>query len=216
MAHLQEENFTLGLWYAEQRQAALGLNLEDIPLDERYLVELGNGYIGGATLLLEQAVWNASETDANFSHFHIEEHTTDSYLIMDIRRGKQDILLKNLVLNSRFDLLAWYRTSFAEQASETDYDLLTMSDSEIAEISPEDYSDMPGLQSVSDSESEGDDEMELPYPVDASETWDDRIASMAHIFNKLNLTQTEKPARAHRFAVPAAHNILESWPPTFE
>ncbi|KAJ6619378.1 hypothetical protein B0H10DRAFT_2216893 [Mycena sp. CBHHK59/15] len=88
---------------------------------------------------------------------------------------------------------------------------MSISDSEPTESSVEDDSDMPGLQSVSDSE-ESDDDLEIPFPGAANETWGDRMASIAHAFNKWNLTQKEKPARGHQLGDilgMAAHSMLE-------
>ncbi|KAJ7891462.1 hypothetical protein B0H13DRAFT_2340552 [Mycena leptocephala] len=82
--NLQNPGFMLGLWYACERQKAIGLDPRVVPMEDRYLAELGNALIIGARTMLEHAVWDGIDKNAEFSRFHVQDKDYETLTVMDL------------------------------------------------------------------------------------------------------------------------------------
>ena len=157
--HLQNSGFMLSLWYARERQQAIGLDPRDVPMEDRYLAELGDALIIGARVMLEQANWDGSENDSDFSRFHTQDAQDGLLTIMDLPEEIQFLLPRAQLLDQSFDLMAWYRSELEEcKRQDADYVLASLSESEAEMLTYESStdSDMPPLESILDSDSEGE------------------------------------------------------------
>jgi hypothetical protein len=105
-SHLDDPKFKLGLWYAQQRQSALGLESAEVLQEERFLTELGDAYLGGAWIALEHSEWDGSPETEDTCYFTVQEKDEDYYTVFDLRNDTQALLLKNSLRNPQFDLIA--------------------------------------------------------------------------------------------------------------
>ncbi|KAJ7736971.1 hypothetical protein DFH07DRAFT_966653 [Mycena maculata] len=193
---LVDPEFQIGLWYAQQRQLALGLNVDDVLLTERYTTELRDPYLGGAAILLEHAECNGDHSETNFSRIVLEERDPETYLVKDLLLEREELLVKEFLKNPDFDLVAWYRVAFSTQLLESDYDLASVgesseydmlsNESELTESLDDESDEPPELRdtdSDSDPETEVETEIAYAYPVgQAWETFEDRMNAIVQTF----------------------------------
>ncbi|KAK6989003.1 hypothetical protein R3P38DRAFT_2803946 [Favolaschia claudopus] len=161
---IEDPTFKLGLWYAQQRQAELGFDSNEPLDDERFITELGDAYLGGAAVLLEQSEWDGSLEGSENLIFHCQDKDEQYYTAL---------LSKDSLRNPKFDLMAWKRSAFVLTATDSvdaDYDFMSVSESEVEKLlateseiteDSDDCADMPPLVSVSNSSNEDDEDATL-------------------------------------------------------
>jgi hypothetical protein len=182
---LEDAEFQPGLWYARKRHEIMGLDPEIVPLEEWYLIEMGDGLIQGATIALDKSFpWD-------FGRFIINEEPDGVLNIHDHVLNAEVSLPKSQLRDESFDLTAWYRlTTRVTDFSTAEMDTLTPSESEtgwslldtemkLSSNDEDDWSSMPDLKSVSNSEEEGvaPSGWDLPQPIygDPEETFESRL-----------------------------------------
>ncbi|KAJ7020996.1 hypothetical protein C8F04DRAFT_1315473 [Mycena alexandri] len=126
---------------------------------DRYLAELGDALIIGTCAKLEQAAWNGSKDNSEFSRFHVQDASDGMLTILDLPQEIQFLLPRTRLLDQNFDLIAWYRSELEDcKRKDAEYDLATISESDAELLTYESSADsvMPLLESVSDSDNEGE------------------------------------------------------------
>ncbi|KAJ7616563.1 hypothetical protein FB45DRAFT_1105783 [Roridomyces roridus] len=210
-ALLEDFEFQPGLWYARQRLEVMGLDPNDAPLEERYLLGLGDALLDGASTILDMAF-------GGFQRRPVREGPNGILLISDTIWGIATELPRALLRNEEFDLLAWY---LSERGVSNDWTADLLPDVRTAshdwtyanhqwldDISSEEASDsgsMPALESVSASSS--DEELSVPMaevpriviPGHSDEEFESRTWLWAHA--------NEEHDRRLRSCVPRAHRI---------
>ncbi|KAJ7353162.1 hypothetical protein DFH08DRAFT_987264 [Mycena albidolilacea] len=151
-AHLRDTRFELGLWFARERQRAIGCDPLFVPLEERYTAELGDALMIGARTMLEHAHWDGVENSSMFSHFHIQDATEGKLTIMDFEEELQFLLPRALLLDQKFDLVGWFGTEL-EGCKRDIHDLASLSKNDEGHLEFDwlTDSDVPPLEAVSDS-----------------------------------------------------------------
>ncbi|KAK6977902.1 hypothetical protein R3P38DRAFT_2425074, partial [Favolaschia claudopus] len=192
---IEDPTFKLGLWYAQQRQAELGFDSSEPLDDERFITELGDAYLGGAAVLLEQSEWDGSLEGSENLIFHCQDKDEQYYTVIDNRNGTQALLSKDSLRNPKFDLMAWKRSAFVLTATDSvdaDYDFMSVSESEVEKLlateselteDSDDCTDMPPLVSVSNSSDEDEEDVSPPpyHPGDTNESFEDRVSRIFRV-----------------------------------
>ncbi|KAJ7775284.1 hypothetical protein B0H16DRAFT_1712860 [Mycena metata] len=126
-------------------------------MEDRYPAELGDALIVGARAKLEQAAWNGSKDDSEFSRFHVQDASDGMLTIMDLPQEIQFLLPRTRLLDQNLDLIAWYHSELEDcKRKDAEYDLASISESDAELLTSQSStdSDMPPLESVSDSDNE--------------------------------------------------------------
>ncbi|KAJ7044291.1 hypothetical protein C8F04DRAFT_1174729 [Mycena alexandri] len=153
--HLQNSTFLLNFWYARERQKIMNTDFLDGSMVDRYPAELGDALIIGARAKLEQAAWDGSRDDSEFSRFHVQDASDGMLTRMDLPQEVQFLLPRTRLLDQSFDLVAWYRSELEDcRRRDAEYDLVSVSESDAELLTYESSTDseMPPLQAVSDSD----------------------------------------------------------------
>ncbi|KAJ7038354.1 hypothetical protein C8F04DRAFT_1179665 [Mycena alexandri] len=133
-------------------------------MEDRYLAELGDALIIGTCAKLEQAAWNGSKDNSEFSRFHVQDANDGMLTIMDLPNEIQFLLSRACLLDQSFDSIAWYRSELEDcKKRDAEYDFASICESDIELLTFESSTDseMPPLETIPDSDSE-DGHISLP------------------------------------------------------